>query len=87
VPERSNDVVLDQVIELTRSIAGPAAKAPIGADTVLVGKGAEIDSIALLEVLEAVATEFGVNVMPADIALTNFSSVRSLAMMVTRSIV
>ncbi len=79
------EALLDDLIQLTRSIVGTGIERPIGADTVLVGKEAEIDSIALLEVLEAVSTRFGVDVLPADVALTNFSSVRSLARMVARS--
>ena len=82
----ADDVLVARVIELVRDVAPMTVRSSIRAQSVLVGTGAVIDSMALLELLESIEVELGVGVSAADVALKNFSTIESLATLLAPSI-
>ena len=56
---------LERVLKIVAGAAGPDHGEKLSADTVLVGGGLGLDSVAVLGLLVALETEFGIEI-PAD---------------------
>ena len=80
----TTDTVVPRLITVLSRIAGPGrAPAEAGRETPLVNAGYWLDSVALLEVIVACETEFGIAFDPeADLRHGTFATLGSLARLI-----